>query len=912
MRIKHLFYVAIAALTVSTVSAANILSIGKTKTAPVIDGKMNDSCWKNTLLVTGFTIPGTLKYAEHQTVLRMVRDDRYLYGAFRCMVGSSKFPKQKALKDYRDIWKNDALELFFIGKGDVRQFIIDSNGSYFDNRATEVAVDDAIETAWRNDPSFEGLEKFAVHRGDKYWEAEFAIPLSKLPAGKLTFNAVRDMPKNTQSSSWMMLEVPLWWNFTNCAELRFVDNVPGAEITKLPTLNKDNTASVVLSGDKKYTADLIVQGKAVAGKAEKNAVNFRYQTVASSEYKGMRLVLQIKKDGNVIYAFEYEQPSGYVKFTPANLTNNLMYLNSSLKLKTMLGWETRHNYQGFKVRKDTKIHFEVPEGVQVMNAKITGKTTRNGKKYVRYTQTEKWAFNGKFWMKSNFATTLPDHTTGVIYYSSETPESKQPEKSFTFKVVGIPSVTPPKKFITGHYDNWVRTLSAAMEWKKTGTNTFPLRNASEQSIKLAHQLKKAGFYLRRGDYFWPNAVHSGGTRDFSRWAEKDRSARAKDIAGFYIASGNAFQLSPSYRGKFYEEAIVKEIEFCKKAGINWFAFDLEGYIQPRGEAADFTDRTLKLFREYWQKKYPGKACPDPKKFEAAPEKFPNEHKEWVQFKCEIWADFFAGIKRRFQKELDKPEYNTSPFGGVVFSDWNTGRPFTLAQQNKMLRNAEYFKVFNIMEIDAYSSLDRNLREIEWHMGQMKKHFPEVNIKWILTPAPDRLYGGVKGFYVTTAPQLKNERKYMFMEAMTLGVKGFYTWYTPLIHMEYLRQYAEGVKMLNKIEDIVLNGKPLKLSTNYPDNAEIEEFFYGKKSVWKNQKQVFVRGLKLGNKAIISVGEYRKQKEMNVTVNYHFEKDTLITDLETGEKIAEVRGGSKSFSVVLPKDRRCRLFLLEER
>lgn len=888
--------------------AGNILSIGKSSEIPVIDGKINEKCWEDTLAVTGFTLPGSLKYAQYQSEVRMFHNGNYLYGAICCQSPSGSLNnRQVPLQDNPAIWKNDALELFFVGKGEARQLIIDSNGSYFDAASRKVVVEDSFNTVWRHDKNFAVVEKFAVKTAGDSWSAEFVIPLAALPAGELRFNAIRDMPKAAESSSWALMEAPRWWEFDTAAEMVFVDRVPGMKIEVLPQLTGESRAAVKIAGDAQ--AELLVQGKKIPGNISNEVTAFTYSVTPETGYKSMRLILRVIAGGKVVYSFEHEKPTGYVKFTPINLSGKTLCLNSSLNLESNIGWETRHNYQGFKVKKNTRLHFLVPEGIVVNKAQITGEINRDRQKYIRYTQDVPWVYNGRFWIKSFFTTTLPSGSRGKIYYSSECPDSIQPEMAIEFEVVDIKEVAPPEKFITGHYDNWVPTLQAAMVWKKTGSNTFPLRGNRQHSIDLARELKKAGFYIRRGDYFWPDGVYQGGARNFSKWAENDRQARARDIAGYYIANGNDFQISPAYRGKFYDEAIAKEIEFCKKAGINWMAFDLENYIQPRGNIGDFSPRTLGLFREYWQKKFPDKAIPDPKQFEKTPEKFPFEHQQWVNFKCALWADFFGEMKRRFAKELSGSEFQSSPFDGVVFSDWNTERPFTLERQNQTLRNAEYFKVFNIMELDAYSSIDRNLREIEWQFSMMEKFFPEIKVQWIITPSPDRLNNGSWGFYITTAPRMKDERKYLFMETMTMGAKGFYTWYTPFITMDYLRQFAEGVALLNKVEKIVLNGTPVKVESDLPA-IDVEEYFFGQKSVWKNQKQVFTRGLKYGDQTLISVGEYRNLQEITVEVKFDFESDTTIRDLETEEIIAEVRQGAKSFTVKLPEDRRCRLFLLE--
>ena len=74
---KKLFLSLAAALAVGTLSANNLVSIGKTSVAPVIDGKA-DACYSKSMEMAGFTLPRSMEYAPEKTTLRLTYDDKYL------------------------------------------------------------------------------------------------------------------------------------------------------------------------------------------------------------------------------------------------------------------------------------------------------------------------------------------------------------------------------------------------------------------------------------------------------------------------------------------------------------------------------------------------------------------------------------------------------------------------------------------------------------------------------------------------------------------------------------------------------------------------------------------------------------------------------------------------------------------
>ena len=59
-----------------------VLVIGKMVSTPVLDGNIDDDCWKTAAVMEGFTLIGG-SYPVDQTVAKMAYDDKYLYVAIK-------------------------------------------------------------------------------------------------------------------------------------------------------------------------------------------------------------------------------------------------------------------------------------------------------------------------------------------------------------------------------------------------------------------------------------------------------------------------------------------------------------------------------------------------------------------------------------------------------------------------------------------------------------------------------------------------------------------------------------------------------------------------------------------------------------------------------------------------------------
>jgi hypothetical protein len=165
------------------------------------------------------------------------------------------------------------------------------------------------------------------------------------------------------------------------------------------------------------------------------------------------------------------------------------------------------------------------------------------------------------------------------------------------------------------------------------------------------------------------------------------------------------------------------------------------------------------------------------------------------------------------------------------------------------------------------------------------------------------------YYNSNAPDYPDRFKYLAMETYGFGCIGMQTYHYALADLHTLRQLSEAAQILSRIEDIVLNGKRFKLTTNIP-RITIKDRFHGKIRTLHDQERVFAKGLKYGNKDLITVSEYRTYDKLDVTVNYAPGRNVQLKDVETDQIIGTMNKNEKSFRVTITPERRCRMILAE--
>lgn len=157
------------------------------KTPPKIDGLLNDACWEDAPLVSGFTLYNKPVAAQVQTALRVTYDREFVYFAVRCTEPlSDEVSPQKTARDNHNIFREETVEFFIDPRHDhtdYYQFAVSVGGGLWDSKKSN--------SVWNADI------KAGTRLGKGYWSVELAVPWVDLgvtprPAMVVGFNVCRD------------------------------------------------------------------------------------------------------------------------------------------------------------------------------------------------------------------------------------------------------------------------------------------------------------------------------------------------------------------------------------------------------------------------------------------------------------------------------------------------------------------------------------------------------------------------------------------------------------------------------------------------------------------------------------------------------------------------------------------------
>ncbi|MFH1074159.1 MAG: sugar-binding protein [Candidatus Firestonebacteria bacterium] len=171
--------------------------------APVIDGDISESAWKEGYKIAGFMLDdGSAKLAEETDAI-IGKKDNNLYIAFNC--------KDQKLEDIvssedtppKDVWKEDSIEIFLgpdFGKFPYFQYLTNAKGVYSQN-----LVNKSKKSRGDDLPEAVGVEKenlgwkLAAKIGSDGWVCESLINLSLLGA-KIGNSAGLNLARNVAAS----------------------------------------------------------------------------------------------------------------------------------------------------------------------------------------------------------------------------------------------------------------------------------------------------------------------------------------------------------------------------------------------------------------------------------------------------------------------------------------------------------------------------------------------------------------------------------------------------------------------------------------------------------------------------------------------------------------------------------------
>ncbi len=894
-----------ALLTFAAVVSANPFAlVNPTFTPPKIDGVETPREWDGAIELAGFSKTGTLEYAKEQTSLKLLSDGKYLYGIIRAQqAGADKLWGVHA-KDDPGLWNDNGVEIFFFGQNkQLCQIVVNLFGTVTDYLYKDFESGKTGDISWNA-----GLDTGAS-RDSKQWCVEFRVLLASLPfskEGTVKFNIARNNKEAREYSSWSPLAEHSWQQTAQYGVLKLGEKAEtGVAFLEFPTgkpgdnlrFRASNARAVLTYGDQTVRGGVNEHGECV---------------VKVGNHAGQRRVEIeiISTSGQKLYYNEHRPRGNVIEvFGDWGLAGKTLYISAGIDCgMTFTSFHTLPNPDpklGNRVKVDYDIMFDMPEGVTVIGGKRAG-FSQYGKGRYLASLPMNYAYSTYGWCGAKFSTILPESSKGDIYYYVKWKEWIQPNQKIDFEVVNVNEVAAPKRFVTGFYAAQVNTLEKARFLRKYGFNTVHYLGMDAEFVK---ELRKDGFYVVRGGFWWP-----GGINTYAIWPKQDRASRAMDIDGNYIINRytGAPQISPSYRGKLFQEAVTLERRFAKESGINFYSMDMEDCVIPNGKTACFNPESLRRHKLWFEEKYPELKYIDPRVTERTLEKYPEYHSAWIKFKDFIFGDFFNEFKRQVADSIVSNSMPAPWDKGPHLCEWVFCELDNVKTIENNMKGPEFVKAIGTFEFDAYSCADRAIRQMVEQRRQIKKYLQGTKIHRIFCPSPSRLgIGNQNDFYYSPNPPLKFERKYMIFNAAAYGMRGMVIYRYPRMNALAWRNVGDALTVINKIEDIVLDGEPVEnISCDQPLGLA-KEVSLGPEHKLFNQPKVFVLGMKKDKKTIFTVSEYLDLRPMNVTVSLLVPRTAVLTDVETDEKIADLRAGTKSFKVSLD-NRRCRMFMIEEK
>ncbi|MGQ9763589.1 MAG: glycoside hydrolase domain-containing protein [Armatimonadota bacterium] len=199
------------------------------KSPPVIDGRLDDACWRGEPAIKELTTSRGLEKAKRATNVFLGYDKTGMYVAFRCI--EPEMSKLKTGAKY--VWRNDSVEVLIDSDRDREGYlhlIGDVEGNRFQQLAGIAAEtpDRSVNVGW----------KFAVARGTDAWTAEIFIPASVLwvemiDGTVIRANFARNEKPIPEASSWTIRTGEV------CQALYFGNVIFGSGVSELTATLED-------------------------------------------------------------------------------------------------------------------------------------------------------------------------------------------------------------------------------------------------------------------------------------------------------------------------------------------------------------------------------------------------------------------------------------------------------------------------------------------------------------------------------------------------------------------------------------------------------------------------------------------------------------------------------------------------
>ena len=160
---------------VGDASRVKVIQAVRAEVVPVLDGKLDDSCWDQAPAVSGFLNINSEQLASFQTFGQVCYDGANLYIGMKCLMPVGMKPKGFKRVDDGHLFSDDSVEIMIDpGRSISRYFQVAANayGSTYDSVRQFGGA--------QNDSSWEGNWQAATCIGDGFWSIEVAVPFYSL------------------------------------------------------------------------------------------------------------------------------------------------------------------------------------------------------------------------------------------------------------------------------------------------------------------------------------------------------------------------------------------------------------------------------------------------------------------------------------------------------------------------------------------------------------------------------------------------------------------------------------------------------------------------------------------------------------------------------------------------------------
>ena len=529
-----------------------------------------------------------------------------------------------------------------------------------------------------------------------------------------------------------------------------------------------------------------------------------------------------------------------------------------------------------------KAVLELPEGVEVKGYTPAGygslrysypqmlpsqQILRNGDKYTRYLiegTTQKWA--DFFWPGNNgfvwfLETTLKE---GVVkaYYHMEWEGGKQQPVEIPLRVIRIEKIGQPERLLVGVdppqrcFNNWPRFLKSL---QGVGVNLLDCRGLPTGPIKAVRrknrEFRKRGLNLI---YMTVMVNKKAYAQDKESWAERIDGRKAVPVMREgYLPSD--LSPCPSYRGKAFQD-FVEEGKKIIDRGTYWINFDDEiGFTC-------FCEKCLSGFKSYLKENYSVLEYKDPHTFEKAPEEYPMYHEIFHDYGNWLYGKAILDYKKALQ-DYAKEKWQVAPEKITMVN-------CAVARHRAASYAFDYLNQMNYINYCSFFSPKIVGDDVQKYVSEDAPFYPLLS--------PGLTYEGME----RNGLEPHSIMKYQIWESLCAGAKGYALWaFSSGIDLLDMKYMADAMRVMNKVEDIIMDGKPTK-------RAKVLS------------KQGNVRTIECGDEAVVLVSDYSTYEDvpLDVEIEYKVKKKVKVIDLESGEEIGQLGPAKDKLKIRLSRER----------